>query len=71
MHSTLIEFLEEKPILYFRQFGFKKDFSTNHAILTLLESILKALDEGQFGCRIFKDLKNAFDTVSHDILLEK
>ena len=39
MHSRLAEFLEGKQILYYRQFGFRKDFSTNHAILTLVESI--------------------------------
>ena len=32
MHSRLTEFLEEKKILYYRQFGFRKDFLTNHAI---------------------------------------
>ena len=48
-HSRLNEFLEEKQILYYRQFGFRKDFSTNHTILTLLESIQKALDDGQFA----------------------
>ena len=71
IHRRLIEFLEGKQILYYRQFGFRKDFSTNHAILTLLESIQKALDDGQFACGIFIDLEKAFDTVSHDILLEK
>ena len=64
MHSRLIEFLEQNQILYYRHFGFRKDFSTNHAILTLLESIQKA-------CETFIDLEKAFDTVSHDILLEK
>ena len=59
MHTRPTEFLEEKQILYYRQFGFRKDFSTNHAILTLLESRQKALDDEQF------------DTVCHDILLEK
>ena len=68
MHSRLIEFLEEKQTLYYSQFGFRKDFSTDHAILTLLESIQKAL---QFACGIFIDLEKVFDTVSHDILLEK
>ena len=53
MHGRLIEFLEEKQILYYRQFGFRKDFSTNYAILTLLDSIQKALDDRQFACRIF------------------
>ena len=47
IHGRLIEFLEGKQILYYRQFGFRKDFSTNHAVLTLLESIQKALDDGQ------------------------
>ena len=71
MHSRLIEFLVEKQILYYSQFGFRKDFSMNHAILTLLERIQKALDDGQFACGIFIDLEKALDTVNHDILLEK
>ena len=45
MHIRLIEFLEGKQILYYRQFGFRKDLSTNQAILTLLESMRKALDD--------------------------
>ena len=39
MHSRLIEFLGERQILYFQQFGFQKDFSTNHVILSLPEII--------------------------------
>ena len=37
----------------------------------MLEIIQKALDDGQIACGIFIDLEKAFDTVSHDILLEK
>ena len=71
--SRLVEFLEERQILYYKQFGFQEDFSTNHPILNLLEEIFqKALDDGQIECGIFIDLdEKAFDTVSHDILLEK
>ena len=64
MHIRLIEFLEGKQILYYSQFGFRKDFSTNHAILTLLEGIQKALDDGQFACGIFIDLEKAFSSKS-------
>ena len=71
MHSRLIEFLEERQILYYKQFGFRKDFSRNHAILNLLEIIQKALDDRQIACEIFIDLEKVFDTVSHDILHEK
>ena len=70
MHSRLIEFLEERQSICYKQLGFQKDFSTNHAILNLLEIIQKALDDGQIACGIFIDLEKAFDTVSHDNLLE-
>ena len=71
MYSRFIEFHEEKQILYYRQFGFRKDFLENHAVLTLLESIMKTLDDRQFACGIFIDFEKAFDTASHDVLLEK
>ena len=71
MHSRLIEFLEGKQILYYRQFGFRKDFSTNHGILTLLESIRKVLDDIQYAFGIFIDLEKVFNTVSPDKLLER
>ena len=71
MHSRPFEFLEEKQILYYRQFWFRKDFSTNSAILTLLQSMQKALNDRQFADRIFIDLEKAFGTVNHDIPLEK
>ena len=71
MQNRLIEFLEERQILYCKQLGFWKDFSTNHAILNFLEIIQKALDDGQIACGIFIDLGKAFDTGSHDIQLEK
>ena len=71
MHSRLIEFFEERQILYYKEFDFQKDSSTNHVILNLLEIIQKALDNGQIACGIFIDLEKACDTVSHDILLEK
>ena len=49
IHGRPIEFLEERQILYYKQFGCRKDFSTNHAILNLLEIIQKALDDGQIA----------------------
>ena len=71
MYSRLTEFIEERQIFYYKQFGFQEDFSTNHAILNLLESIQKALNDGQIAYGLFMDLEKAFGTVSHDILLEK
>ena len=37
----------------------------------MLEIIQKALDDGKIACGIFIDLEKAFDTVNHNILLDK
>ena len=71
LHSRLIGFLEERKILYYKQFGFRKDSSTNHVILNSPEIIQKALDDEKIACGVVIDLEKAFDTVSRDILLEK
>jgi hypothetical protein len=41
------------------------------AILKLLESIIDSLDNGTYSATIFLDFSKAFDTVNHDILLQK
>ena len=71
MHNRLMKFLTEQKILYLKQFGFRKNFSTAHAIINLIDSIENAFDKSKFACGDFTDLKKAFDTVDHEILLKK
>ena len=71
MHNRIYEFLEKYKLIYPLQFGFRQHYSTSYALLNLTESIMKALDEGNFACGIFVDLEKAFDTVDHNILLKK
>ena len=71
MSKYIIEFMEENELFYKNQFGFRKQHSTSHAIITLIEKVSKALDTGKIVVGGFLDLKKAFDTVDHIILLRK
>ena len=71
MHKRLYGFLEVCEVLYGMQFGFRTGHSTDHALISLTETIKYTLDNQRFGCGIFIDLQKAFDTVNHDILIKK
>lgn len=71
IHSRIQKFLDSKNAIFQNQFGFRKGHSTNHAIISLCEMIRNSLDNDGFSVGIFVDLKKAFDTVEHSILLNK
>ena len=60
-----------KDKLYRKQFGFQPKNSTEHPVLDLKENILENCSKKLVSCILFLDLKKAFDTVSHKILLKK
>lgn len=53
------------------QFGFKKFYSTETATCYFLENLKSLLDQGGFVVAVFLDLKRAFDTINHDVLIAK
>ena len=71
MYSRLPKFLEECNILFEKQFGFRNNHSTNHALVNIIEHIKKNLDKKLYTCGVFVDLEKAFDTVNHNILISK
>lgn len=62
-------FFEEKKILFYKKFHFRKKISTTYAITDLLQNIQKALEEKRLACRAFVDLEKAFDKVHYNSLL--
>ena len=69
--NRVVEYVEKFELLSPEQFGFRKNFGTEYAILDIHEKLLNNLDNGLNTCSIFLDLAKAFDSVSHDILLRK
>ena len=66
-----MSFFTRNKTIHKYQFGFEKGKSTEHAILDIYESILKALEKKEKACCIFLDFVKAFDTGNHEILLTK
>ena len=59
-----------KKNVYF-QFGFRKGYSTEYAILETVEKLKSAVDDHKITSGIFLDFSKAFDTINRHILLEK
>ncbi len=71
MAIRLTSFLDAEKILSKFQFGFRKSHSTSHAMVHFMNSISQAINAKKHTIAIFCDLRKAFDTVDHPILLKK
>ena len=71
MHKILNVFVEKKQIYCNFQFGFRSNFLTSNALLSIAQSIQSHLDKNKFCAGVFVGLEKAFDTVDHHILLQK
>ena len=65
------EYFESNNLLGPFQFGFRKYKSSISELLTLFDSLLEGKENRQEIMVILYDLSAAFDTVSHEVLLEK
>ena len=71
VYDQLVSYLEKECLLYNFQFGFRKGYSTENAILETVEKLKSAVDDQKVTCGIFLDFSKAFDTINHHILLEQ
>ena len=71
MFNRVVDFLDKYKVLYEQQYGFRKNYSTEYALIELSDKIAQAIDKKEFTVGIFIDLSKAFDTLNHEILLKK
>ena len=71
IYSRLYSFFVSQNLLHEKQFGFRKNHSTSHAISYSINHINNSLKNKEHVLGIFIDLSKAFDTIDHQILLSK
>ncbi len=71
VNSQLTQYLDDRGVISDHQYGFRKDHSTTYLMLDLFDRIYAAKSKQNHPAIIFLDIKKAFDTVDHTILIEK
>ena len=67
----LMIYLDQHTLLHKNQSGFRKNHSTESALILMTDTWLKAINEGKLvGCAMI-DFRKAFDLVDHQLLLKK
>jgi len=69
--SRLTAHLSSNNLFNPNQSAYRKFHSTETALLSVQNDLLKAMDKGHVSALLLLDLSAAFDTVDHDILLHR
>ena len=69
--NQLMFFLENNNLISKNQHGFRARLSTETALLTITNKIYENIEQKKISLLLLLDLSKAFDSVSHQILLDK
>ena len=71
VHDSLYSYLTENNLIYPRQSGFRKNHSTDTALIQITDKLLFNLDKNRVSGMVLADYCKAFDMVDHGLLLDK
>ena len=63
--------MEKNNLFNESQFAYRTNSSTEQALVNVTEQIYKSIDKGKISLFFLLDLSNFFDSVNHDLLLNK
>ena len=71
MYHQLYQYLDQNSLLSNFKSNFRKSFSTETAVTFFIDNIRRNMEIGLLTGAIYIDLKKAFDTIDHNLLLAK
>ena len=69
--NQLYEFLNSNSLLFKHQFGFRPKNSTLAALIQMCDAWYENMDNGELNGAVFVDIRKAFNSINHRILLHK
>ena len=70
-HGQFVDYLTANKILAKTQRGNRKLYSTETALLCVTDDLFQAIDDKKISALVLLDMSKAFDSIRHDILLQK
>ena len=71
IHDQIYDYVTNAAILTSRQSGFRRKHSTGTCLIEFLDAVYNSMEEGSLSGVLFLDLRKAFDTVDHQVLICK
>ena len=69
MEKQVTAFIDTK--LFPFMCGYRKGYSTQYALMALVEKLKKSLDERSYSGAVLMDLSKAFDTINYELMIAK
>ena len=71
VNEQFTNYFENNNLLTNHQYGFRKNHSSTYLTLDMFDKLFDSKSIGNPPAIIFPDIKKAFDTVDHKILIDK